>query len=85
METFTNKEELFKRLLPALKVKVKDMHKEKMLFVKESDIWGYFCHEVWPNKYNLTLCEMVEDILHTDNFKIYQNLKDGRYGKNHGE
>ena len=78
MDTFTNLEELYNRLLPALKSKKREMKRDKMLYVSEMEIWLYFCKNVWPTKNNLTLGEMVNDILYTDNFTIYKSCrKDG--------
>lgn len=75
METFTNLEELYKRLLPALKSKLREMRRQKMLDINEVSIWGYFKDNVWPAKINLTLGEMVNDILNTDNFTIYKSCR----------
>ncbi len=77
MDTFANLEELYTRLLPALKVKCREMKKEKMLNITEKDIWFYFCQNIWPQKTNLTLAEMVDDILNTNCFTIYVTTRNG--------
>lgn len=74
-EKFTSIEELYQKLLPALRTKKSEMVRAKMINIKEIDIWKYFCKYVWPNKNNLTLGEMVNDILSTDNFTIYTHVK----------
>ena len=54
-----------------------------MIQINELDIWQYFCQNIWPNKTNLTLGEMVDDILNTDNFTIYKETRrDGVHGTN---
>ena len=35
--------------------------------ITENDIWNYLRESKWKNSINLTLSEMVQDILHTDN------------------
>ncbi len=75
METFSTKEQLYTRLLPALRVKKEDMKRDKMLFITEKEIWNFFCENIWPEKSNLTLGEMVDDILKTENFTIYQKSR----------
>ena len=83
MDAFTRLEELYNRLLPALKNKRREMKREKMIQINELDIWQYFCQNIWPNKTNLTLGEMVDDILNTDNFTIYKETRrDGVHGTN---
>lgn len=83
MDAFTSLEELYNRLLPALKNKRREMKREKMIQINELDIWQYFCQNIWPNKTNLTLGEMVDDILNTDNFTIYKETRrDGFHGTN---
>lgn len=74
-EKFSSLEELYKRLLPALSVKKKEMSRAHMILIEEKDIWSYFCQKVWSKRGNLTLGEMVDDILNTDNFQIYETLR----------
>lgn len=75
-EKFESLEELYQRLLPALRTKKKEMIREKMIYVNELFIWKYFCKNVWSGKQALTLGEMVNDILNTDNFTIYNSRKE---------
>ena len=82
MDTFTSLEELYNRLLPALRNKKREMKREKMLQITEMDIWLYFCQNIWPHKNNLTLGEMVNDILNVDNFTIYKEVRERDYGTN---
>ena len=46
MDAFTSLEELYNRLLPALKNKKREMKREKMLQITEMDIWLYFCRNI---------------------------------------
>ncbi len=60
---FKSLEELYKRLLPAFTTKVNDFKREKYNNIKEIDIWNYLKNNLWVNKKDLTLGEMVNDIL----------------------
>ncbi len=63
-------EELYARLLPALKAKQSELHKDHMIYITPKDIWHYFRVNKWNRVVNLTLFDMVEDILNTDNEAI---------------
>ena len=67
---FKSLEEVYVRLLPALKTKKNEM-KTLKLRITEIEIWHYFCENVWQKKNGLTLGEMVDDILNTDSMEIY--------------
>lgn len=77
-QKFKSMEELYQRVLPALRIKVKDMKEEKLMCIDEEMLWQYFCDFKWKIQKKVTLGEMVDDILNTDNFKIYQDMKDER-------
>lgn len=74
-EKFSSLSELYKRLLPALKTKKNEMVRQKMISIKESDIWEYLCKHKWTGKNNLTLFDMVDDILNTEAFSIYNERR----------
>lgn len=63
MESFNSQEELYNRIKPALKSKVKMFKKIGIDYVKEDDIWDYLKDFVWPNQNNLTLSEIVDNIM----------------------
>lgn len=62
---FRTLEELYRRLLPAFNTKVADLKRQKIYNVSEIDIWNYLKTYYWRNKKDLTLGEMVNDILST--------------------
>ncbi len=62
---FKSLEDLYHRLLPAFNTKVADLKRKRVYNVSEIDIWNYLKTYYWRNKKDLTLGEMVNDILST--------------------
>ena len=83
-EKFKSLEELYARLLPALRTKKNEMRKQKMEMT-EQRIWRYFCENIWNKKSSLTLGEMVNDVLNTDSFTIFSYGKEEIYENNRSE
>lgn len=69
--------ELYKKLLPALNTKVGDLNRANIKYIKEMDIWNYLKDNYWKNRSDLTLGEMVNDILSTPNFKLEEYVTRG--------
>ena len=67
---FKSLEELYRKLLPAFKTKVNELKRNKINNVAEIDIWNYLKNNYWRNKTDLTLGDMVNDILNTPNSEI---------------
>ena len=44
-ERFKTIEELYQRVYPALRIKVKDMKLEKLALIDEKSLWDYFCNK----------------------------------------
>lgn len=72
---FKTLEELYKKLLPALNTKVSDLNRANIKYVKEIDIWNYLKDTTWKFREDLTLGEMVNDILTVSNFKIDEYIR----------
>lgn len=64
---FNTQEELYTRIAPALMSKKKMLKLSGFTSVKEIDIWDYMRFNKWNKAYGLELCDMVSDILNTDN------------------
>ncbi len=69
-------EDLYVRLLPALKSKQRELNVDHLNLSIE-EIWKYFYKNVWSTKSDLTLDVMVQDILGTSNIVIYRGVKSG--------
>jgi hypothetical protein len=78
---FNTVTELYQRLYPVLKTKRDDINRIFKSNIKELEIWNYFKSSVWVNSHNLTLHEMVDDILKEDETEIYYYIKSSRVEK----
>ena len=58
---FSSIEELKQRIMPALKIRERELRKKGYGYTTE-DIWNYFVR-IWKNSHNLTLADLVDDIL----------------------
>ncbi len=64
---FNNVTELYNRLLPALRSKVTELKNNGYDYLNVNDVWNYLKDTRWQNSHNLTLSDMVSDILYSDN------------------
>lgn len=62
-EKFNSITELYRRVLPALRSKKKELTINKLPFITEKDIWDYLRDYKWNKETNLTLFDIVNDIL----------------------
>lgn len=78
---FNSVEDLYKRVKPALRSKVKELKRKNILYIKEEDIWNFLVENKWKMTKGLELNEIVDDILNTDNEKIilYVQTKMGKF------
>lgn len=72
---FTSVKELYDRLTPALRTKKNEMKRCGYSYIKEEDIWNYLKQIKWQNATDLSLYEMVNDVLNTDNETIDTYIK----------
>lgn len=66
MEEFESLKELYIKVRPALVIKKEELRKSGMLQIVEADIWNYLKRKKWMNTKNLSLSELVDDILKVD-------------------
>jgi hypothetical protein len=67
---FKSLKELYDRVKPALYSKLKEIRNMGFKYVNEKDIWNYLIENVWKEKENLELHELISDILYVDNYSI---------------
>lgn len=73
--TFSSKEELYDRVKPALNAKVQEMHRLGYSYITIQDVWNYLIQVKWLISKDLTLADLIHDILHAENKKIDEYLK----------
>ncbi len=76
MDGFTSQEELYKKVEPALKSKVKDLTRRGIGYVQKADVWNYLKNNMWCKKKNLTLGEIVNDIMTVPNRELELYVQD---------
>ncbi len=72
---YKSQEELFNFLSGAFNVKLRLINKEYN-YIRKIDIWNYLKINKWSKAKNLTLSEMVNDIIEVDIAKVDLFLKD---------
>lgn len=76
VEEFSSKEELFRRVKPALNIKVDELHRFGYTYINQIDVWNYLIENVWSKSFDLMLSDIVNDILHTEAIKIDTYMKE---------
>lgn len=71
---YNSQEELFKALKGAFNVKLRMINKEYD-YIKMVDIWNYLKINKWCKDKNLSISEMVNDIIDIDTIKVDLFLK----------
>lgn len=74
-DKFNSVTELYKRVLPALRSKKKELVINKLGFITEKDIWDFLRENKWSKEANLTLFDIVNDILTVEESSLVQYMK----------
>ena len=61
---FSSIDELKKRVMPAIKIRVKEL-KSKGYAINSEELWNYFV-SYWKVSHNLTLADLVDDVLNKE-------------------
>ena len=72
---YKSQQELYQELIPALNVKLRLLQKSEYHYITREDIWNCLKETKWVNSVDLTLGEMVSDIIRIDNQVIDLYLK----------
>ena len=72
---FNSQEELFVRVKPALNAKLQELHRLGFSYITIDDIWNYLKESKWKNGKDLTLSDIVSNIIHVDNKMLDEFLK----------
>jgi hypothetical protein len=80
-----NTVDLYRRLLPALNSKKREIERLKVKNIRNEDIWNFLIKYKWKTVTGLNLSDMVDDILNYDNQELINNItriKNNNEGKN---
>ena len=69
---FNSVNELYARVLPALKSKKKELVRNKIKYIDEKEIWNLLSTNTWGKEKDLTLADIVDDILNISNIKLVE-------------
>ncbi len=72
---FKSLQELYERILPALKSKTREIHKKGMDYIHEEDIWNYLKTYKWTSSRSLDLGDMVNDIFNIEERELDSFVK----------
>lgn len=72
-EEFKSLTDLYNKIKPALKTKENELRGHGIKYIKQEDIWNCLKEVKWKNSSNLSLSEMVNDVLEIsiDNLDMY--------------
>lgn len=73
---FNSLEELYRRIKPALHTKKEEMKRNGFPYIKEEDIWNYLKEVKWVQARNLSLHQMVSDVLNANDNLIDRYLRE---------
>ena len=73
-ENFKTLKELYDRLAPALKSKVKELKAKGYSFLTEKDLWDYLKNNKWNTETDLTLYDLVSEIFYIEETDLVRYL-----------
>ena len=75
MYEYRSQKDLYEGLIPAFNVKLKLLKDTEYSYITKEDIWNYLKENKWTNSVDLTLADMVQDIIHVSQIDIDIYLK----------
>lgn len=73
---FRSLEELYNRILPALKSKKKELKLKGYKYIKENDIWNFLKDYKWMKSSSLDLSSIVNDIFNINESELIEYIKE---------
>lgn len=77
-EDIKTKLDLYKRIRPAMYVKLKDIKRDYSVNISYEEMFVYLEEGVWKAKTNLSLSEIVDDILYINVDRLFQHVEKRR-------
>lgn len=75
MQEYSSMQELYNILIPAFNVKLRQLKNSKYNSIKRQDIWEYLKNNKWMLSVDLSISEMVSDIINVDGYKIKKYIE----------
>ena len=75
---YNNQLELYKALIPVFNVKKRLLLNDNYINITNEDIWKYLSITKWKYAYNLTISDMVNDIINIDALNIISFMRGGK-------
>ena len=72
---FTSLQQLYQKLLPAFNVKKRLIFKSKYKDINNENIWNYLTETKWKTATDLSLPEMINDIITVELEDIYKYME----------
>ena len=73
---FASQLELYKKVLPAFNVKKRLITYSKYKNITNENIWIYLINNKWKNSNNLTLSDIVNDIITVDLEEVNKSMEE---------
>lgn len=73
-------EDLYNTVLPALKAREQELHRQKFVMIYKDTIWNYLLKEKWIMEDDLDISSIIDDIMNVDGYKISQYIKRNKTG-----
>ena len=75
MLEYNNMQELYNALIPAFNVKLRLFKNSEYENIQKKDIWEYLKNNKWIQSIDLTISEMVSDIINVDGYKVKKYIE----------
>lgn len=72
---FKNLKELRERIEPALSTKLTELKRNNYNLITKDDIWNFLKENKWKEANNLTLYDIINDVMNIDNEKLDTYVK----------
>lgn len=76
MDEYKSLKELYEALIPALNVKVRTYKSRSNDKILKEDIWDYLKNTRWKKATNLSISEMVSDIINVSDYDLERYIRD---------
>lgn len=77
-ESIRTKVDLYKRIKPAMSVKIKDIKRDYSINITAEEMFMYLEENVWKTKSNLSLAEIVDDIFYLNVDNLFHHVEKRR-------